>query len=151
MTRISQDERELVRKAAEDAERLLPKLKSERDDLDKRIARLEGYAREWAEMNGRRAKDQGGNDVDATASEGAKARAKKGQVLAHIEAVLNTSVRGLEPSDLREAIKSRFDVDYGRSTIYNALRLAEKKNRLVQDGKKWKANPMLITNVTTIA
>ena len=137
MARVTQAEKDLHRIGAERAQTLLPKLRADRDDLDKRIARLEIYIQAWDELNGRRQKEQ----VDDS---GKKPRAKRGQVLSHIVAVLNDSEPALDATQILDAIKARFGVSYGRSSLYNALETGEKKNRFTQDGKKWKRNPMLV-------
>jgi len=115
--------------------------------LERRILRLESYIRHWEEMNGKRPKEQsdGAPEVDKAP---AKPRAKKGQVLAHVEAVLNSGGES-DAVEISEAIFSRFNVRYGRSTIYNALAQGEKKGRLMPNGKKWKRNPMLLSQQTT--
>jgi hypothetical protein len=143
MTRITQAEKDVVRKAAEEAAALLPKLREDKADLERRIERLESYVRHWDEMSGKRPKEQGEGAAE-TGDVTKKSRAKKGQVLAHVEAVLNTGGE-MDPSDINAAIDLRFGEKYGRSTIYNALAQGEKKNRLVKEGNKWKRNPMLAT------
>jgi len=135
MARQTGHERETLRISAETATKLLTKLHEERDKIDARITSLEAVVTAYDTLVGRRTKAE-------TETANGKKRAPKGQVLKHVEAVLQDGEYD-EPS-LRKAIADKFGANYGRATVYTCLRRGANEHRFLQNGKKWSLNLMRV-------
>jgi hypothetical protein len=143
MTRTGDTEREVIRIAAESASKLLPKLRQEQQRLEDRVARLQAVVAAWEAVSGKRVRSDAIGESENTGE--IRVRAKKGQVPAHIEQVLQDGQEYAEP-ELRKAIEERFGVKYERATVYTSLRRGLKDHKYQHQGKKWSLNPLKLTN-----
>lgn len=133
MSRITEEEREAIRRAAESAASIVQKLEKERDALQDRIDRLKSVIEAWEGMSGKRLFKTSNNGTAETVLE----KPVRGQVSAHIDAILETGGEFKE-SELRMLIAERFHIIYGRSTVYSTLCRGQKANKYEHDGKKWR-------------
>lgn len=130
MSRITEEEREAIRRAAESAASILPKLEKEREALKDRIDKLRAVTEAWEALSSKRSLRTTTNGTVGTVLE----KPARGQVSAHIDAILATGGEFKE-SELRKMIAEQFHVEYQRSTVYSTLRRA---NKYEHDGKKWR-------------
>ena len=139
MVRSSETEREALRQAAEAATGLLPKLQQDRSDLDARIASLEAVIAAWEAVSAKRPKKPGSPPQVSPAAGGAPrgTKHKRGQAAEHVSAILGSGGDYEEP-ELRKAIAQRFNVVYGRSTVYTILRRGRNAGKYEQKDKRWR-------------
>ncbi|MFQ5827533.1 MAG: hypothetical protein ACE5JD_00055 [Candidatus Methylomirabilia bacterium] len=115
----------------------MPKLEQDRADLDDRIASLRAAIAAWEAISGKRPR-KSPTPASAESAEAIPSHPiKRGQVAQHIDAILKAGGDYDEP-DLRKAIFDRFNVVYGRPTIYSALRRGRKIGRYEQKEKRWR-------------
>jgi hypothetical protein len=131
MTRATEEEREALRRAAEAASPILAKLRQQRGDLDRRIARLEMILSAYDETLGKRRRAIADDQP-------VMAKMRRGQVGSHIDAVLGGGADYTEP-ELRAAIFKTVGISYTRSSVYAVLKRGEKAGRYeLKDGKRWR-------------
>jgi len=133
LSRIKEEEREAIRRAAESAASIMPKLEKEREVLKDRIDRLRLVIEAWEAMSGKRLLKTTNNEAVGTVPE----KPTRGQAAAHIDTILQAGGDFEEP-ELRSLIAERFHVEYRRSTVYSALRRGRDTNKYEQDDKKWR-------------
>lgn len=144
MVRMLESERETLRISAETAKTMLFKLHQERTHIDNRIAKLQAVVDAWDSISGKRQKV--GLALENSMMTGKpKTRAPKGQVLGHVEQVLQDG-RSYDEPEIRKAIEEKFGVVYGRATVYTCLRRGVKDHKFLPDGKKWKLNQLRAMN-----
>lgn len=143
MSRTTEAEREAIRMAADSAGKLLPKLLQQRAHFESRIASLQAVVDAWKSLSAKPPRAAG---VEAQ-TERSGSRVRRGQVPRHIDQILKDGGEYDEP-ELRKAIAEKFGADYGRATVYAALRRGrDQDHKYRQNGKKkWSWNPM---NVAT--
>jgi hypothetical protein len=147
MTRISDSERDTLRISAETAKKVLFKLAQERVLLEDRIAKLQAVVDAWDSISGKKPKV--GLILDnSIAAAKPKTRAPKGQVSTHVEQILQSGLAYDEPA-LRKEIEEKLGVVYGRATVYTSLRRGLKEHKFIQEGTKWKLNPLRAASQTT--
>ena|SRR5579863_8934943 len=134
MSRQSSHERETLKISADAAEKLILGLREEIEHINTRIARLQTIVDAHAEMSGKRPKSLLGTG---------KKRAPKGHVPQHIDEILKDGQEREEP-EIRKAITDRFNVTYGRATVYTSLRRGFADHRYMKNGKKWSLNPLRV-------
>lgn len=139
MAEPKQTERETLHRAAEAATALLPKLERKRAELDQKIASLRAVIAADKTMSGKgQAKPESPAHVSPDEQKSQETtKPKRGQVTEHIDAILKSGGQYEEP-ELRQAIAQRFQVAYGRSTVYTALRRGRDAGKYEQEKKKWR-------------
>lgn len=138
MTRKGSQERETLRISAEMAEKLILKLREDIKVAKARMRALQLVVDANAQLSGRRSRILIGPE------EAPKKRAPKGQVLKHVEEVLQGHI-GLEEPEIRKAIQEKFGIPYGRATVYTTLRRGFADHKFLKDGKKWSLNPIRVS------
>lgn len=125
--RVNDDEREALKQAALAAVPIVAKLRQQRAELDGRIASMEAILQAYEDVLGvRRTRPAGPGKM------------RRGQVMAHIDAVLGRGGDYTEP-ELRQAIFQNVSIAYSRPTIYSALRRGAKSGRYeLKDDKRWR-------------
>lgn len=140
MGKVSESEREALRHSAEAALAILPKLDQERAELDERIASLRAVVAAHEAMSGKRPKKLVAA-VQVSAGDADKPqearKTKRGQVYEHVDAILSGGADYPEP-DIRQMIAQRFNVVYGRSTVYAALRRGREAGKYEQKERRWR-------------
>ncbi len=130
MAKVSEEEKEALRQAAEAAGPILAKLREERTDLDERIARFECVVAAYEAVLGKRPRKSVGEA-------GSAQKPKRGEVAKHIDSVLQGGGDYDEP-EIRKLIAQRFQVAYPRATVYTALRRGKDAGRYEQKEKRWR-------------
>lgn len=133
MSRINEQERDVLRQAAESAASIMAKLEKEREALTDRIGRLRSVIEAWEGMSGKRFLKTTNNGTVETVLE----KPARGLVSVHIDAILETGGEYKE-AELRKLIAERFHAEYQRSTVYSTLHRGQKANKYEHDGKKWR-------------
>lgn len=141
MARISDNEREAIKQGADAARTALPKLRQQRADMDERILSLESLIKADELFNGARKTKAETSDVGEF-GEPQRKRVRRGQVAKHVDAVLADGIAKDEPT-IRQKIKETFGENYGRATVYTALRRGAKDHRYLKDGMKWKLSGLV--------
>lgn len=140
MGKMTDAERDALKSAAETATTVLPKLREERENLDRRIGTMEAVIAAYEASQGRRYKPATPvNPDDPTPPK--RKRAKKGQVSTEIESVL--SDREMELREIRDAIRQRFGTEYARNTLLTVLQREETKFKRIGE-RKWRINPLVV-------
>jgi hypothetical protein len=143
MARISNDEREKFRSAADAARAMLVKLRSEAVAIQEKIATCEHIIKADELFSGRRKAETESDSGDgAAATKDVKKRGKKGEVGKHIDAVLADGSSMDEPT-IRQKIKEVFNVNYGRATVYTNLRRGRDEHRYIKNGTMWKLSGLV--------
>jgi hypothetical protein len=131
MTRLTDEERDKLRGAAETAVNVLQRLRMERAEIDAKIARFEAVVQVYEEALGRRGRqsqDEGGSPPR---------RHRRGEVMTHINAVLEGGANYSE-KELGQAITERFGVQYPRTTLTAALARGRGAGRWERKEKRWR-------------
>lgn len=138
MARQSDDERDALKKAADAVAPILTRLRQKRRELDERITRLEAvmiaYKREGI---GKRTRTEFDPESGEPIAQTVMAKMPRGQVKAHINAVLEAGAIYSLP-DLRKAIFDRFGIRYNRPTVYSALRRGAREGIFEQKEGSWR-------------
>lgn len=146
MARISNEEiarRAKFREAAETAKAMLSQLRKEAAEIADKMARCEEAIRANELLSGdRKSKQIEKPSTLFPQTQGQKKRAKKGQVVKHIDAVLADGAAMDEP-EIRKKIKEVFGDQYGRATVYGALNRGKEEHRYMKDGTKWKLSGLV--------
>lgn len=124
LSRLTEQEREALRIAAEAARPVLSRLIAERAALDAKIEQFRSIVSVYEDSGPRRAKKDGET-------------AKRGLVRKQIDEVLAGGGDYTEP-ELRESVNTRFGTSYERATMYSALRRGLKKKRYELKEHKWR-------------
>lgn len=140
MTRMTDEERDALKKAAETAKSILPKLQAQKLLVDDRIAKFQAVIDAWESISGRRSRTEASQASDGSVLQIRK-RMPKGQVVKDIDQVLSAGGEYEEP-ELREAITEKVGVTYKRATIYTCLRRGQKIHKYLLKDKKWSWNPL---------
>lgn len=135
--RTTDAEKDALRQAAEAAGAILPKLREQRENLDRRISHMEAVVSAYEATTGK--KSRASADTE-TRPDRKPTRAKKGQVTEQIEAVLAGNEMTLK--DIGTAIEQKFGGRWNRNTIYTAMHRDGIKFQ--RSGQYWKMNPFLV-------
>lgn len=139
MTKISGSERETLRQAAEAAKSLLTKLEQERVELEERATSLRAVIEAWENVAGKRQRKMPPSPPQDQPAAISRGRVSRGKVAAHVDLVLQSGDAYREP-EIRDLIKQRFQVVYGRSTVYATLRRGLDAGKYEQAANnKWRA------------
>lgn len=146
MSRISNEElarRAKFREAADTAKAMLSQLRKEAAEIADKMAQYEEAIRANELLSGDHKPKQAEKPSTLFAStQGQKKRAKKGQVIKHIDAVLADGNEMDEP-EIRKKITEVFNENYGRATVYGALNRGKDEHRYVKSGTKWKLSGLV--------
>ena len=135
----ARDEKEALKQAAEAAATMIAKRQVERARIENEIARLQAVVDAWDAVSGKKPKKTPpAMRIDAHDDVPPSEHVKRGQVREHVDAVLGSGGDYTEP-ELRKEMALRFNVSYGRPTVYTALRRGGVDGRYEQkDGKRWR-------------
>lgn len=130
MAKVSEEEKDALRQAAEAAGPILSRLREERADLDERITRFESIIAAYEAVLGKRPRKSAGEDTCGQ-------KPRRGEVAKHIDAILQGGGDYDEP-EIRKLIAQRFQVAYPRATVYTALRRGKDAGRYEQKERRWR-------------
>lgn len=136
----TKDEKDTLRQAAEAAAGLIAKKEQERAKLDADLARLQAVIDAWETVSGKKPKKAPPLKIDVSdeINPTDHVQVKRGQVREHVDAILSSGGDYTEP-ELRKQLMERFNVEYGRPSVYTALRRGRKEGRYEQkEGKRWR-------------
>ena len=135
----TKDEKETLKQAAAAAAGLIAKKEQERAKLDADLARLRAVVDAWEAVYGRKPKKAPGLKVDVADSVDVTEHVavRRGQVREHVDAILTSGGDYTEP-EVRKQIAERFNVQYGRPSVYTALRRGRKEGRYEVKESRWR-------------
>jgi cell division septum initiation protein DivIVA len=118
----SSEEIEFARKTAKGAEKLLPALLKDFEDLKQRIEKLRQHVNDYKSMVGETPTPA----PVAAPAQSASGRAKRGEPKAHFVAILKDHP-DYDNDKLIEAVNQKFGVSYANSTAYRNIAEARKE------------------------